>query len=105
MKNDSSTELWNSSGVPKLEDVTGWSISKTNYSFTFGNPVVTFPLAGYKSGGTETEYPGKRAGVWSSKSSSSSESAYFLNIRSDKNEYNRESTGRARMYSVRCVAE
>ena len=106
MKRDySNTQIWSDTYKADLTTVTGWSINDTNHSFTFGDPAVVFPLAGYREGSTSTSYPGVRAGVWSSKSSS--ESANFLNIRYSATEpyYKRESTGRARSYSVRCEAE
>ena len=104
MKRDySHTEIWSDTYKTDLTGVTGWSINAANYAFTFGDPAVVFPLAGYKDGSTSTTSAGKRAGVWCSKSSD--ESAYFLNIRADKSTYNRISTARGRSYSVRCIAE
>ena len=103
MKRDyNNTQIWSDTYKSDLSTVTGWAIGDT-YCFTFGEPAVSFPLAGYRENSTSTSNPGKRAGVWSAKSSS--ESAYFLNIRHDSSYYKRESTGKARSYSVRCERE
>jgi uncharacterized protein (TIGR02145 family) len=107
MKRDNSnTELWADSNSGDLTQVTGWAVDATKYGFTFGSPAVTFPLAGYKDGDLKTASPGTKAGVWSSKRSDANY-AYMLNIRTDTNPvvYTRSGGGRARAYSVRCVAE
>lgn len=104
MKRDKDTELWSDDNSDHLELKTGWSISSDNHSFTFGDPAVVFPIAGYKEGKTTTSSVGSRAAIWSSKSSGTGY-AYILNIRYDKTQYTRTSTTRGRSCSVRCVAE
>lgn len=85
----------------------GWSESVDNRSFTLGNPVAVFPLAGYRDDygpGTLT-HTYDRAVYWTAYASADGVTGYYVNVRSPNNKHGLSEAGKSRAGSVRCVAE
>lgn len=89
-----------------LSAVAGWA-EDTNW-FTIGDPVVVFPLAGYRDdyGPEDVCHAYDRGAYWTSYASSSSgEKAYYVNVRKGSSNHLLSEAGKSRGASVRCVAE
>ena len=98
-----SAPFWSSS----ITSQTGWAIDSENGWITLGNPVAVFPIAGYRDdydvGGVCKV--GARALYWNARASDELK-AYGADLRYDKGTYSGAgSAPRARLASVRCVAE
>ena len=100
---DTSKPFWSSDDSAQA----GWAIDGTNGWITIGNPVAVFPIAGYRDdysvGGIDKV--GKRTLYWTSEASNA-EKGCGADLRFDKGTYaGSGSAPKARLASVRCVAE
>ena len=85
----------------------GWSESVDNASFTLGDPVAVFPLAGYRDdyspAGMAHAYD--RAVYWTAYASAEAKTGYYVNVRSPGSKHALSEAGKSRAGSVRCVVE
>ena len=83
-----------------------WKFDPDNYLFTAGDPVATYPLAGWISWDGTYDYGGKGTGVWTSRASSTVTNGYVFRLynNGDKTSYSSSSRGKSYGFSVRCVA-
>ena len=90
-----------------LTTQTGWSESVDNYSFTLGDPVAVFPLAGYRDdyGPDEMTHAYDRAVYWTSYASADGVTGNYVNVRSPNSKHAISEAGKSRAGSVRCVVE
>ena len=85
----------------------GWSESVDNYSFTLGDPVAVFPLAGYRDdyGPDSMTHTYDRAVYWTSYASADGVTGNYVNVRSPNSKHAISEAGKSRAGSVRCVVE
>ena len=85
---------------------TGWSINSTSGWLTLGSPAAVFPIAGYRDdyGVGEMAKVGTRTLYWFARAASDSAGA-GADLRYDKGTFKFGSAPKARLGSVRCVAE
>ena len=90
-----------------LSTQTGWSESVDNYSFTLGDPVAVFPLAGYRDdyGPESMTHAYDRAVYWTAYASADGVTGYYVNVRSPGTAHKLTEAGKSRAGSVRCVVE
>jgi len=85
---------------------TGWGINSTAGWLTLGSPAAVFPIAGYRDdyGVGEMAKVGTRTLYWFARAASDSAGA-GADLRYDKGTFKFGSAPKARLGSVRCVAE
>jgi len=84
---------------------TGWAVDGTNCWITIGDPVATFPIAGYRDDYDVAGMAkvGKRTLYWTAHGSEGK--AGGADLRYDKGTFKLGSAPKARLGSVRCIAE
>lgn len=85
----------------------GWSESVDNCSFTLGDPVAVFPLAGYRDdyGPDSMTHAYDRAVYWTAFAAADGVTGSYVNVRSPNNKHGIAEAGKSRAGSVRCVVE
>ena len=101
---NTSMHVWSDNN--KVTDATGWAYNTDHYWFTLGS--LVFPDASYRDdydvGSIRYDNAKPRTVVWSSYASGTVK-AYCLDLRFKESAFTRKENPKARVASVRCVAE